>query len=95
MIICFSCLHKDKMDAEDNGKICEYSFYANNLEIIYWSTYHKINKNDDFIYCMIYWAYDKECKYCNQKKFVLINYGMSINKYKDVVYKQKVINDIS
>lgn len=43
---------------------------------------------------MIYWAYDKECKYCNQKKFVLINYGMSINKYKDVVYKQKVINDI-
>lgn len=31
MIICFSCLHKDKMDAEDNGKICEYSFYINNL----------------------------------------------------------------
>ena len=35
---------------------------------------------------MIYWAYDKECKYCNQKKFVLINYGMSINKYKEIEY---------
>lgn len=52
MIICFSCLHKDKMDAGDNGKICEYSFYANNLEIRYQSIHHKINKNDDF--CILY-----------------------------------------
>ena len=84
------------MDAEDNGKICEYLFYANNLEIIYWSTYHKINKNDDFIYCMIYWAYDKECKYCNQKKFVLINYGYEypsekIRYHQNLLDKEKVL----
>lgn len=29
----FSCLHKDKMDVEDNEKICEYSFYADDFEM--------------------------------------------------------------